>query len=190
MDLGAPIDRKRLGETHTRFHQRKVDTRLRSLEEGLERDREWTAQFTYVNGTALRQLIDSLRAGNLKVRRYERGFLHAKAYIVNVDGNAPSKDGEQGIIAGSSNLTGAGLAENLELNLSRSEDSLVKTACDWYDELWDDAEPYDLAQVFEDVSCPRTPWDIFIRAGVARASAGSAAGRARVVEAERLAAGA
>ncbi|MDE0107266.1 MAG: helicase-related protein [Bryobacterales bacterium] len=162
MNLGAPVDRKRLGETHARFHKRRIDTRLRSLEEGLERDRDGL-QFTQVNGAALRQLIDSLRAGNLEVRRYERGFLHAKAYIVSVDGNAPAKDGQRGIIAGSSNLTGAGLAENLELNLSRFEDSLVKTACNWYDELWDDAEPYDLAQVFEEVFHPRMPWDIFVR---------------------------
>ena len=111
----------------------------------------------------MRQPIGSLRAGKLEVGRYERGLLHTKAYILSVDGDTPPIDDQHGIIAGSSNLTGAGLAENPELNLSHSKGSLVKTACDWYDEVWEDAEPYDLAQVFEAVLHHRTPWKIFIR---------------------------
>ena len=162
MNLGAPVDRKRLGEHPVAFERRRINSRLRSLEEGLERDRDHL-QFTAVNGSALRKLIASLRAGNMEVRRYEKEFLHAKAYIVSVDGHTPSQNGQKAIIAGSSNLTGAGLAKNLELNLGSFEDSLIETACEWYDDLWSEAEPYDLAELFEEVFNPRTPWEIFLR---------------------------
>ena len=162
MNLGMPGDRKRLGETPATFERRRIDSRLRSLQLGLARDRDHL-QFTPTNGGALRKLVASLRAGNLEVRRYEKGFLHAKAYIVNVAARFGGKSNQQGIIVGSSNLTGAGLATNLELNLGRFEDAVIEEACGWFDELWDEAEPYDLAQLFEEVFDPLSPWDIFIR---------------------------
>ena len=162
MALGVPSDRKRLGETPVRFERRRMESRLRRLQEGLARDRDHL-QFTPTNGAALRKLIASLRAGNMEVRRYEKEFLHAKAYIVNVAKPADGSDNRQGIIAGSSNLTGAGLVRNLELNLGRFDDAIIDQAREWFDELWDEAEPYDLAQLFEEVFDPLAPWDIFIR---------------------------
>ena len=69
----------------------------------------------------------------------------------------------EGIIAGSSNLTGAGLTQNLELNLGRFDRPIVEKATQWFDDLWDEAEPYDLAEIFEVVFQPRSPWEIFIR---------------------------
>ena len=162
INLGAPGDRKQLGEPPVQFERRRIRSRLQNLEAGLVRDRDHL-QFNPVNGAALRKLIASLRAGNLEVRRYEREFLHAKAYILSVEDQLSSANGTQAIIAGSSNLTGAGLAKNLELNLARFEDSLVETACEWFDDLWDEAEPYDLAELFEEVLYPRTPWEIFLR---------------------------
>ena len=59
-----------------------------------------------------------------RTRRYERAFLHAKAYIF--DGLA------QGFIAGSSNLTRAGLTTNLELNLGRWDAPVFGQARDWF----------------------------------------------------------
>ena len=69
----------------------------------------------------------------------------------------------EGVIAGSSNLTGAGLARNLELNLARYDRPVVDEAERWFDDLWGDAEPYDLAAVFEEAFQQCSPWDIFIR---------------------------
>ncbi len=60
-------------------------------------------------------------------------------------------------------MTGAGLVRNLELNLCRFDDPIIDQAREWFDELWDEAEPYDLAQLFEEVFDPLAPWDIFIR---------------------------
>ena len=157
---GVPIDRKRLDETRARFERRRIETGLRSMADGLERERDHLP-FTRTNGKALASLIAALRAGNMEVRRYEKAFLHAKAYIFTpVDG---THDKPKGIIAGSSNLTGAGLKQNLELNLGRFDRPIVDEAKEWFDDLWDEAEPYDLAGIFEVVFQPRSPWDIFIR---------------------------
>ena len=161
-DLAArtQIDRKRLDETRTRFERRRIETGLRSMANGLERERDHLP-FTRTNGRALATLIAALRAGNMEVRRYEKAFLHAKAYIFTPADGTHGKP--QGIIAGSSNLTGAGLNQNLELNLGRFDRPIVEEATQWFDDLWDDAEPYDLAEIFEVVFQSRSPWDIFIR---------------------------
>ena len=162
VDLGAPTSsgRKDLGEAESTFERRRLHSGLRQLDDGLwdERDR---LPFTRSSRAALRKLIDGLTEGNIAVRRYEEGFLHAKAYIL---GSEPGSTVEpNGIIAGSSNLTAAGMTTNLELNLGHYDAPVVSEARRWFDDLWDEAEPYDLAIVFEDVFKPRTPWEVFLR---------------------------
>ena len=39
----------------------------------------------------------------------------------------------------------------------------IEEATQWFDDLWDEAEPYDLAGIFEVVFQARSPWNIFIR---------------------------
>ena len=157
---GAPEDRKRLDETPEMFERRRLEAGLHRMDNGLRRERDHLP-FTRVSGSALRKLIHALSAGNMEVRRYEKAFLHAKAYIfTSADGNYGKPEG---IIVGSSNLTGAGLTRNLELNLGRYERPIVEQARQWFDNLWDEAEPYDLAVLFEEVFQPRTPWEIFIQ---------------------------
>ena len=77
-------------------------------------------------------------------------FLHAKAYIFS---NIPSSSSSSSnaVIAGSSNLTGSGLASNLELNLGRFNPETFEKAQKWFDELWDKAKPFDLASFFEEI---------------------------------------
>ena len=157
---GALEHRRRLDETQEWFERRQIEAGLRSMTDGLARDRDHL-QFNRTNGVALAKLIAALRAGNLEVRRYEKAFLHAKAYIFNSQDDSLNKP--EGIIAGSSNLTGAGLTKNLELNLGRFDGPVVQEARNWFNDLWEEAEPYDLAGLFEVVFEPRTPWEIFIR---------------------------
>ena len=157
---GAADHRKRLDETPEGFRRRRIEAGLRNLTEGLERDRDHLP-FDRTNGAALAKLIAALQAGNMEVRRYRRAFLHAKAYIFT--SGSDGGPGPEGIIAGSSNLTGAGLTTNLELNLGRFDRPVIEAASDWFKELWEEAEPYDLARVFAAAFEPRSPWDIFIR---------------------------
>ena len=153
-------ERKKLDETQAIFERRQMRAGLHRMDKSLHRERD-DLPFTRTSAEALRKLIAALRSGNVEVRRYEASFLHAKAYVVTpTDGDAGRPEG---IIVGSSNLTGAGLTRNLELNLGRYDGPLTEQARRWFDDLWEDAAPFDLAAVFEDVLAPQTPWEIFVR---------------------------
>ena len=71
----------------------------------------------------------------------ESRFLHGKTFLIS--------DGDHGVIAGSSNLTAAGLTTNAELNLGAYQPHTVQQVRHWYEELWDEAKEYDLASLFE-----------------------------------------
>ena len=156
---GLP-ERRRLGESEAKFESRRMKNGLVRMDEAFQRERD-RLPFTLASNTALRMLVGALKAGNLEVRRYEKAFLHAKAYIFcSADVKAGKTDG---VIIGSSNLTGAGLVHNRELNLGCNDRQTVARATGWFDKFWDESEPYDLAAVFEDSLRPCKPWDIFVR---------------------------
>ena len=162
VDLSAdrPPAIKELGEARDAFEQRRMTTSLRRVDAGLVGESA-SMPFTRASRTALRKLVAALNAGNVEIRRYERAFLHAKAYILGSTEGGNS--GARGTIAGSSNLTVAGLTTNLELNLGRYDPPVVQRSIRWFDDLWADAEPYELAEIFEDAFRPRTPWEVFLR---------------------------
>ena len=123
------------------------ETHLLSDRDLLGFDREVDAQ--------TRRLIDWLRSGKVEVRRLESRFLHGKAFLIS--------DGDHGVVAGSSNLTAAGLTANAELNLGAYQPHTVQQVRQWYDELWDEAKDYDLAALFEARFDPHAPYLIFLR---------------------------
>jgi phosphatidylserine/phosphatidylglycerophosphate/cardiolipin synthase-like enzyme len=92
------------------FERQEVAEGLKLLEAGLRRERD-RQPFTAEARRHLQAMAVMLRARRLETRRYERAFLRAKAMLL--DGLTP------GLVAGSSNLTRAGLTANLELNLGR-----------------------------------------------------------------------
>jgi len=103
-------------------------------------------------------MLHPLRDGErpkLKVRRFEKHFLHAKAFIFRVVGG--------GTVVGSSNLTYGGLSGNLELNLGHYEDPVVGKVEAWFDELWEQAAPYDLADLFDRLMAEYPPYLIYLR---------------------------
>ncbi len=154
------VRRPELGEPPEHFEVRLIRDGLRQSEAAARAARD-RFPFTRQGIAALRRLVARLRAENIEVRRYERAFLHAKAYIF-----APPDGlfgGRAGVIAGSSNLTGGGLARNLELNLGRYDDPVVRQAREWFDDLWAEAEPVDLAGLYEEMFASYTPWEIFLR---------------------------
>jgi superfamily II DNA/RNA helicase len=152
---------RKLDETENRFVMRRLRENLKSQEEALRAERDHIP-FSRNSGNAVRQLVASLRAGNMEVRRYENNFLHAKAYIFTSSNEGDSGQSEA-VIAGSSNLTAAGLSSNLELNLGRYDTETVVKATTWFDNLWSEASPFDLAAFFEEVFEPKTPFEIFLR---------------------------
>jgi hypothetical protein len=155
----AELRRPALGETPEQFEARLMREGLKEIDAAARAARD-RFPFTREGIIALRRLVARLRGRNVEVRRYERAFLHAKAYIF-----APPEDaidGKAGVIAGSSNLTGGGLRSNLELNLGRYDDPIVAQARAWFNALWEDAEPVDLAQTFDEIFASYTPWEIFL----------------------------
>lgn len=129
-------------------------------EAGLRDERD-LAGFTIERDVAERRLVAWLRmtdeAGipRVEVRRYTKGFLHGKAYI-------PESD-LAGVLAGSSNLTYAGLRLNRELNLGYETGIHKRLVRDWFEELWADAEPYDLGALYEARFLLHDPWIVFLR---------------------------
>jgi superfamily II DNA or RNA helicase len=111
--------------------------------------------FTVEADRATRALVEWLRSGSVEVRRLTEHFLHAKAILVET--------GYDGVVAGSANLTGAGLARNLELALGQFQPGVVERVADWYERWWDEAEPFDLAALYETRFLPHEPYDVFLR---------------------------
>jgi len=136
------------------FTRRRVREDLTRLEKGLRHDRD-TLPFHADDDRAVRTLLDFLKSGRVEVRRYERHFLHAKAFILRGD--------DRGVIVGSSNLTRAGLSTNLELNLGHYDDPLVGRVEQWFDQLWDEAVPFDLAALYEELFAEYPPYMIYLK---------------------------
>lgn len=167
--LGADLpsdpasSRKQLDESQSRFEERRLKAGFEKLEKALS-DEQARAPFTRDGTRAIRNLIGILKAGNVEVRRYEKTFLHAKTYILTsaAPEELPGKPAEMGVIVGSSNLTYAGLTTNLELNLARQDARVIRQAVQWFDSLWEEAEPYDLVELYEEMVSLREPWEIFL----------------------------
>lgn len=128
---------------------------------GLIDERDLTG-FTIDADRSARRLVEWLRrtaAGDdatVEVRRLTSEFLHGKAFIVE-------HPAMPAVLAGSSNLTFAGLMKNRELNLGYPSGQHTQLVIDWFDELWNLAEPFDLAAVYEARWQAHEPWVVFLR---------------------------
>ena len=92
----------------------------------------------------------------VEVRRYEKGFLHGKAYI--------SEGFMKSAIAGSSNFTYAGLAKNAEINLGTyGPNGHAQDVIDWFEHYWEQSKPFDLASLYDSQWYPHEPWVVFAR---------------------------
>lgn len=101
--------------------------------------------------------VDPQHAAKVEVRRYTGGFLHGKTYLVE-------DSATQAAIAGSSNMTYAGLANNAELNLGTGggTHSAAKVH-EWFEHFWALSDPYELADLYGRLWEPHTPWSIYLR---------------------------
>lgn len=103
------------------------------------------------------QSVDPEGVAKVEVRRYSGGFLHGKTYLVE-DGAA------QAAIAGSSNMTYAGLAHNAELNLGTGGGtSSAGKIREWFEHFWNLSDHYDLAGLYGRLWDPHAPWSIYLR---------------------------
>jgi len=136
------------------FTRRLVDDSLRELDAALLRGRD-LLPFDLETDASIRRLLDLLRSGKIEVRRYTKHFLHAKAFLFRTPGG--------GLVTGSSNLTYAGLRKNVELNLGHFDTPAVPRVEAWYDELWGEAESFDLAAIYDRLMAEFPPYLIYLR---------------------------
>src|SRR5262249_47289693 len=101
-----------------------ADVGLRPNVEALKKRLQGDLEAEPFNESTLRlveELIAFLRADKVEVRLYNKGFLHAKAYLFHQDSVGPHNRADRlcpfAAIVGSSNFTGPGLVSNRELNL-------------------------------------------------------------------------
>jgi hypothetical protein len=135
-----------------RFEAKLLREAWERTERGLLRDRDRLA-FAPATDAAVRTLLGFLESGKLEVRRYTRRFLHGKAFVFR----------GHGVVAGSSNFTAAGLAGNLELNLGQYQPNVFGAVERWFDDLWAEAVPFDLAALYEARYLEYDPYVIYLR---------------------------
>ncbi len=127
--------------------------RLAELRSSLEADRDLLPFDPSALG-AVRRLIAFLERPTTEVRLYRRQFLHGKAFIFG---------DEAGLVAGSANFTAAGLLHNLELDLGAYAPHQVKAARGWFDDLWAQADEFDLASLYSSREVDYDPYTIYLR---------------------------
>lgn len=138
------------------------DAALEHHQAWLEAERD-TMGFERVPTAEARRMVEWLTSvdpdgvARVEVRRYASGFLHGKAYLVE-DAAA------QAALAGSSNMTRAGLSLNAELNLGTGggTPSAAKVH-EWFEHFWSLSEPYDLAGLYGQLWEPHDPWLVYLR---------------------------
>lgn len=165
--LGAEptLEATRVRRLATRRARRQIHPALEAALKGhvraIEEDRNLLGFNADADGCA-HDLVEWLRsttaddAPRVEVRRFTNGFMHGKCFVLEVPVG-------KGVLAGSSNFTYAGLAENRELNLGQYEPATVDTVLEWFDELWKQSEAYDLAALYEARWQPHDPRLIFYR---------------------------
>ena len=101
--------------------------------------------------------VDSSGAPKVEIRRFTKGFLHGKTFMI--------KSGRtEAAVSGSSNFTYAGLSQNAELNLAtEGTPGHVQEISEWFDYYWEQSEEYDLAALFKSQWLPHEPWPVFVR---------------------------
>lgn len=119
--------------------------------------------FEHTATASAMRLVSWLRAADeagepvVEIRRFTGGFLHGKAFI----SNHPT---HPAFLAGSTNLTLAGLTHNAELNIGASgTHGSTPQVIEWFDDCWATSEPYDLAALYEPLWAEHTPWTVFLR---------------------------
>ena len=147
----------------TADHEKRLHSALQHHSKWLEEERDLLG-FTRESSEAAKRLVAWLRHAAetgepiVEVRKYSKGFLHGKAFIVD-------HEAFPAVLAGSSNLTYAGLNRNAELNLgySTGDRGHTKLVQEWFEKYWNEAEDFDLAELYEARWQEHSPWIVFLR---------------------------
>jgi hypothetical protein len=114
--------------------------------------REFAQQLTWGAPTehdrnGIRDLLDDLRSGFLKVKFAARNPLHAKLYVCHLAGPVQNFRA----IVGSSNFTAAGMHHQGELNLEESDVQQGQKLYKWFTDKWSDNFSVDITNLLIEV---------------------------------------
>lgn len=140
------------GDAHNYF-ELQVEKSILGLDEALKNERD-ALPFNLESDNAIKSLLEFLKSNKIEARRYTKRFLHAKAFLFLGE--------HEQLLIGSSNLTHAGMKNNLELNLGIVNTELLQKIKKWYSELWDDSEPYDLSKIYKEIFEDYSPYEIYL----------------------------
>lgn len=106
--------------------------------------------------TGVHKFVEWIRSGKLEIKAHPAGNIHAKVYIMTF----AEGDRDKGrVITGSSNLTQAGLQDNLEFNVELKNRSDYEFAISKFNELW--AVAVDVSKPYEDTITHKSPYAQF-----------------------------
>jgi len=106
--------------------------------------------------TGVHRFVEWIRSGKLEIKAHPNENLHAKVYIMTF----AEGDRDKGrVITGSSNLTQAGLQDNLEFNVELKHRADYDFAWAKFNELW--ATAVDVSQPYEDTVVNKSPFASF-----------------------------
>ncbi len=108
---------------------------------------------TEVGQQTLQTLKRQLQDGAVEMKVFTEKPLHGKTYIFHAPGKM---HGARWGYVGSSNLTGAGLHSNLELNIDVQDSDATKKLADWFTARWDD--PFSLSITAEIIGLIEESW--------------------------------
>lgn len=91
---------------------------------------------------SIRQLLEDLESGLVRVKFAARRRLHAKLYLCHMDGGA----GGFTAFVGSSNFTKSGLSGSGELNLEETDKQKGQELAAWFLERWEDVFSIDITE--------------------------------------------
>ena len=105
----------------------------------------------------VKEFIGFINKENVKVRLYDREFLHGKAYIF-----------DKLVVVGSSNFTPSGLTHNTELNSVSLESEAKYVREEWFEKFWNEAIDFK-AELIKLLEASRfgtkeyTPYEVYIK---------------------------
>lgn len=127
---------------------------------------------TDASEAAIETLISMIQDGRLKVRIHTKGRLQAKAYIFDKSASKRTspgfEDSDSGVgIVGSTNLSLAAVRQPSDLNVLVRGDANHAALVKWFDELWNDARPFDQRLMHELTrswaAFDATPYDVYMK---------------------------
>ena len=147
------LRRERLPGDPFNFLDLQIENNVKELKLAIEKKRN-LLPFNYDTDHSIKKLLKLLNSNKIEARLYSKRFLHAKAFLISGDENK--------LITGSSNLTYGGMKNNLELNLGIQNSLLHEDLLEWFDGLWNEADPYDLSKIYEELYEEYTPYEIYL----------------------------